>query len=109
MDLCVKNNQLGILHSSVRMFTAATLFTETKYSISWNEEGFATFLHGCFCELLFTVLLDLALYDLFIFLELNNSYVLLQYCCVESAHIAKHCYNSFDMWACLLDNFSFLG
>jgi hypothetical protein len=39
--LFVQNNQLGILRSSVRIFTAAPLFKETKYSISWDEVGFS--------------------------------------------------------------------
>jgi hypothetical protein len=34
MDLFVQNKQLGILHSSVRVFKAAPLFKEIKYNMS---------------------------------------------------------------------------
>jgi len=49
MDLCVKNNQLGILHSSVGMFTEAPLFKETKYGVLWDEVGFSvpSYTAGC--------------------------------------------------------------
>lgn len=63
---------------------------------------------GCVnCYGIFTEMFDLTSYDLFIFSELNNCYVLLRYCCVESVHIAEHCCNSFDTWTFLLENFGF--